>query len=214
MAREKRDWTTEEIEEKIVGKMTAVTIPVNISMKGKQSILDLGELEKILKGAELISQTDCECRKRVGNCIDPMDGCIGINDLATEMIKDCGAMQITAEEALEAMRRTYDAGLVHMAYVFEGKDEIEYICSCCSCCCHSLSAAIRFGYEDHVFSSNYVADQDEERCESCGVCVERCHFKARALVDGSLEYSQDACFGCGLCVEICPEGAISMVERV
>ncbi len=213
MAQEKKDWTREELEKDTVGKMTAVTIPVDISIRGRQRILDLSELEKILRSATVISQTECGCRKKVGNCINPMDGCIGINDLATEMIEESDAKQITVEEALEAMKRTYDAGLVHMAYVFEGKDEIEYICSCCSCCCHSLSAAIRFGYEDHVFSSEYVANQDKDKCESCGICVDRCQFKARALTDGNLEFWQDKCFGCGLCVKTCPEEAISLVER-
>lgn len=211
--RQTNDWTREELEEDIIGKMTAVPIPVNISISGKQRILDLSELKKILKSATAISQAECGCRKKVGNCIDPMDGCLGINDLAIEMIGRNTARQITVEEALEAMKRTHDAGLVHMAYVFEGKDEIEYVCSCCSCCCHSLSAAIRFGYEDHVFSSKYVADQNEDICKSCGSCVERCQFKARRLTDGNLEFWQDRCFGCGLCVDICPEEAISLVER-
>jgi NAD-dependent dihydropyrimidine dehydrogenase PreA subunit len=213
MARKTGDWTRKELEDSIVSKMTAITLPVNISMRGKQTVLDMSELEKILRSAKLISQSNCECRTRVGNCTDPMDGCIGINDMATEMIEDCDAKQITADEALEAMRRTYDAGLVHMAYVFESKDEVEYICSCCSCCCHSLSAAIRFGYEDHVFGSRYVAEQDGDRCESCGICVDRCQFRARTLKDGELEFRQEECFGCGLCVETCPEEAISMVER-
>jgi ferredoxin len=213
MTAEKKDWTREELEEHTVGKMTAVAIPVNISMVGTQRILDLSELEDILGSATVISQEECGCRKRVGNCIDPMDGCLGINDLAIELIEKDNAKQITLKQALEAMQRTYDAGFVHMAYTFEGKDEIEYICSCCSCCCHSLSAAIRFGYEDHVFSSKYVADQDDNKCISCGTCVDRCQFKARTLPDDDLEFLQDKCFGCGLCIDTCPEEAISLVER-
>jgi ferredoxin len=213
MTRKKGDWTREELEKDIIGKMTAVAIPVDISIRSKQRILDLSELEKILKSATAISQAECGCREKVGNCIDPMDGCLGVNDLAIEMIEEGDAKQITVEEALEAMKRTYEAGLVHMAYVFEGKDKVEYICSCCRCCCHSLSAAIRFGYEDHVFSSNYLAEQNEGKCKSCGTCVERCQFEARALIDGDLEFSQDKCFGCGLCVRTCPEEAISLVER-
>ena len=213
MAQEKRDWTQEELEKHTVGKMTAVTIPVNISMSGKQAIVGFDELEKILSGARRISQAECECRRRVGGCIDPMDGCLGIDSLADEMIESGDAREITLHEALEAMKRTYDAGFVHMAYTFEGKDSIEYICSCCSCCCHSLGAALRFGYEDHVFSSKYLAVQDADRCEACGVCVDRCQFDARSIVDGELQYEQDMCFGCGLCIKTCPEEAIDFVGR-
>lgn len=213
MTQEKKDWAREELEKDIVDKMTAVPIPTKIYTKGKQRLLDFSELEKILKNATVISQLECGCRKRMGNCIDPMDGCLGIDDIAIEMIEKHNAKQITVGEALEAMTRTYDAGLVHMAYRFEGKDKIEYICSCCSCCCHSLSAAVRFGYENHVFSSKYMADQNEDKCKSCGACVKRCQFKARTLIDSKLEFKQDKCFGCGLCVRTCPEEAISFVER-
>ncbi len=213
MTKEKRDWTREELEKHTVGKMTAVPIPVNIGFVGTQMILDFSELEGILRSAKVISQGECGCRKRVGKCIEPMDGCIGINDLAIELIESKEAKQITLEEALEAMKRTYEAGLVHMAYTFTGKEEIQYVCSCCSCCCHSLSAAIRFGYENHVFSSEYVAEQNQEKCASCGTCVDRCQFRARTLVDDNLEFLQERCFGCGLCVRTCPEDAITLIER-
>ncbi len=213
MMKGKRDWTREELEKHTVGKMTAVPIPVNIAFAGTQKILDFGELEDILRSASVISQGECGCRKRVGRCIEPMDGCIGINDLATELIEKKEAKQITLEEALQAMKRTYEAGLVHMAYTFTGKESVEYVCSCCSCCCHSLSAAIRFGYDNHVFSSNYVGEQDQDKCISCGTCVDRCQFKARTLEDDRLEFIQEKCFGCGLCVRTCPEEAISLVDR-
>lgn len=209
----KKDWTKEELEKKYVGKMTAVTIPVNVSFSGSQKILDMKEIEEILRNAEVISQTDCYCRKRMGNCIEPMDGCLTLDEEALQDIKNGDAKRITVEEAISAMKRTYDAGLVHLAYTDEGKDKISIICSCCSCCCHSLSAAVRFGYSDHVFSSKFIATQDSEKCEDCGVCVDRCQFGARELMGDELVYSKDKCFGCGLCVELCPEDAIEMVER-
>ena len=207
------DWTREELEKDYVDKMKAVTIPINVSFSGKQRILEMKELEEILKNAEVIAQSDCYCRKRMGNCIEPMDGCLTLNEEAIEDIKSGDAKRITVEEALSAMKRTYDAGLVHMVYIFKETNEIQWICSCCSCCCHSLSAALRFGYSDHVFSSKYIATQDSEACESCGLCVDRCQFMAREMVDDVLVFDKEKCFGCGLCVETCPEDAIEMVER-
>jgi len=213
MTKKKKDWTREELEKYTVGKMTAVSIPANVSLRGKQRILDLSELERILSNATTMSQTEYGCRKKMGNCIEPMDGCIGIDDLAKEMIEKNNAKQIIVEEALEALERTYDAGLVHMAYTFTGKDKIEYICSCCSCCCHSLSAALRFGYKNHVFSSKYIAIQNEDKCISCGVCVDRCQFMARTLINDNLEYDPDMCYGCGVCLKTCTENAISLLEK-
>lgn len=207
------DWSREELEKDYIGKMTAVTIPVNVSFSGKQKILEMGELEEILRNAEVIAQEECYCRLRMGNCIEPMDGCLSLDDEARIAIEKDGAKEIRVEEALAAMRRTFDAGLVHMAYTDEGKDIPNIICSCCSCCCHSLSAALRFGYSDHVFSSDFTASQDPEKCTGCGTCVDRCQFSARELIGGELIFHEDRCFGCGLCVPTCTEDAIVMEER-
>jgi NAD-dependent dihydropyrimidine dehydrogenase PreA subunit len=209
----RNDWTREELEEHYVGKMKAVTIPVNVTFSGKHRILEMGELEEILGNADVIAQTDCYCRERIGNCIEPMDGCLTLDDEAIQDIERGDAKRISLEEALTAMKRTYDAGLVHMAYTDEGKDSVGIICSCCSCCCHSLSAALRFGYSDHVFGSKYIAVQDSEKCSSCGSCVDRCQFGARGFVDDELVYNIDSCFGCGVCLDTCPEDAIHLIKR-
>lgn len=209
----KKDWTREELEKDYVGKMKAFTLPVNISFSGKQKILAMKELEELLRNADVIAQEDCYCRKKMENCIEPMDGCLSLDEEAIEIMEIENAKQISVDEALESMRRTHDAGFVHMAYIFEGKDKVGVICSCCSCCCHSLSASVRFGYEDHVFSSDFIATQDSEKCADCGICVNRCQFKAREMVDDELVYSQEKCFGCGVCLDTCPEGAIELVKR-
>lgn len=189
-----QDWTREELENDILGKMQAVTIPVNISFKGGQKVLDLTQAEDILRKAEIISQEECWCRQNRGNCIEPMDGCLSLNDEARETIGKGRGSSITVEEALGALRRTHDAGLVHMAYTFTGKDSIGVICSCCSCCCHSLSAAVRFGYQEHIFGSEKIAKQNREACTECGMCVERCQFGARSIkenADQDLQHKEE-----------------------
>ena len=90
----KKDWTREELEKSYVGRMQAVTIPVNITIEGKQRIVEMAELENILRDAEVITQSECYCREKMGNCIEPMDGCLSINDAAREDIK-AGAKQIS-----------------------------------------------------------------------------------------------------------------------
>jgi len=209
----KKDWTREELEKGYIGKMKAVTIPVNISFKGKQKIIDMSELEELLRKAEVLSKHECYCRKTMGNCIEPMDGCISIDDEAMESIEKHGHAKITVEEALQSMKRTYDAGLVHMGYTFSGKDKVGIVCSCCSCCCHSLSAAVRFGYTNHAFSSKFIASQNSENCQNCGICVNRCQFQAREIVDDLLVFNKEKCFGCGVCLKTCPESAIELVKR-
>ncbi len=207
------DWTREYLEKHIVSRMTAETIPVNMSFRGKQKILDMGEMERLLRKARVIAQQECDCRKKLGNCIEPMDGCLCLDNEAEEMIEKYLARRITVEQALEALGRTSDAGFVHMAYTFEGQEDVGIICSCCTCCCHSLSAALRFGYQDHVMESKLIAVQDDGKCTDCGKCAARCHFGSREMMDGKMVFRRDRCFGCGLCVITCPGEAISMEKR-
>lgn len=209
----KKDWTREYLEKNIVGKTKGVTIPVNISFDGKQKILDMSELEGILRSAKVIAQDECYCRKELGNCIEPMDGCLYIDENGIRAIEKGSARRISVEDALQAMERTYDAGLVHMVYTEEGESNVDQICSCCSCCCHVLSASIRFGYSPHVFSSKFITTHDSTKCKNCGICVERCQFNARELDDGNLVFHKEKCFGCGLCLRTCPQEAIAMRER-
>jgi len=207
-----KDWTREELELEIIGKMRPITLPVNVAINGKQKIFSMKELEAILDAAKLISKQECSCRAKMKNCIEPMDGCLSFDECAEEEIK-AGARKITKTEALAVMRRTHEAGLVHVAYVFEGKEKPDKVCSCCSCCCHSLSAVVRFGYTGHVVDSGYVARQDEEKCIDCGACIDRCQFKAREMKEGRLAYDSSRCFGCGVCIDACGTGAIGLARR-
>jgi len=210
---EKNDWTKEELEKEYVNTMTAVTVPVNIHIEGQQQILDLSEMKKILRGAKLISLEECECRKKLKKCDAPLDVCIGLDKEAEEQIKKGLAKKASLEEALEALERSHTAGLVHVAFTFKEHKKPEIVCSCCSCCCHSLSALIRFGMAEAVVASKYIAVNDLKTCINCGVCVERCQFKARHLENDKLVYDAAKCFGCGVCVSTCPTKSISLVKR-
>lgn len=193
--------------------MTAVTIPVDITLKGTQQILGLTEMEKILCEAKVISLGDCGCRKRVKMCDAPLDVCIELNENAEDMIKRGMAKQVSLEEALDALKRSHDAGLVHIAYTFKDSEKPDIICSCCSCCCHSMSALVRFGMPKAVVASNYIAVHNPETCINCGVCVKRCQFKARTLENGKLMFNATRCFGCGVCTSTCPTKSTSLVKR-
>jgi Pyruvate/2-oxoacid:ferredoxin oxidoreductase delta subunit len=207
------DWTEEELEREYVSKMTAVTIPVNIRIKGQHRILDLSEMKKIITESRLISLGKCGCRKDMKRCNAPLDVCISLDKEAEDMIEKGLAKKANLEEVLKALERSHTAGLVHIAYTFEGNEKPDVVCSCCSCCCHSMSALVRFGIPDAVVMSNYVAVNNQEACTNCGTCVGRCQFKARRLENGKLTYNRDRCFGCGVCVSTCPTKSISLVKR-
>jgi Pyruvate/2-oxoacid:ferredoxin oxidoreductase delta subunit len=213
LGQEEDDWTSEELQREYVDKMTAVAIPVNITIHGQQTILDLSTIENLLREAEIITLQDCSCRTKWHKCDAPIDVCISLDDEARDALK-FGARRISLAQALVALQCSHHAGLVHMAFTFKDKEKPEVICSCCSCCCHSLSALVRFGMPEAVVASQYIAQQNSDTCSNCGTCVKRCQFKSRQLdSQGKLVFNSTKCFGCGLCVSTCPTKSITLVRR-
>jgi ferredoxin len=203
------DWSEKELHEKAEA-MVAVTVPVNLRVEGKQRILDLVAAEKLLRSARVISLGNCGCRTRMKRCDAPLDVCLCMDKEAEDLISNGDAKAISVGEALGVLRRSHEAGLVHLTFTNRGDLKPWVICSCCSCCCHALSSIVRFNIPEALTESERVASQDKEKCNDCGICVDRCQFHARRMVDGKLMFERAKCFGCGLCVTACPTEAISL----
>jgi NAD-dependent dihydropyrimidine dehydrogenase PreA subunit len=211
-----RSYEASEVVE-AVDHHTARTIPVQVSIDAKQTILSMPEMEVLLSRASQIALGPCECRDKQKNCDAPVEVCLSVGKWAMEeMLAHEGWRIVTLEEALDALRRSHEAGLVHLAYR-QRDQEISQICSCCSCCCWFLIALKRFDYHDAIVESAYAATYDPTLCSACGVCVERCQFdawtKGQATSGNGVSFDPARCFGCGVCVSSCPTGAISFVER-
>jgi ferredoxin len=193
----------------------AITIPVNTLIEADHKVFDLSEVEKILRSANRITVHDCGCRTEYDNCESPRDVCISLDEEADYALNQgtCNVKEIDIEEALGVLRRSHEAGLVHMAYVFKDEENPGLICSCCSCCCHTLGGLLRYGIHTQVLSSKLISFDDSDSCINCGECIQRCVFNARKLSENKLIYEETKCMGCGLCVSICPTKAISMIPR-
>ena len=211
------DWTFEELEEGAGDWKSAVAIPVNVVIEAEHRVLSFERVKEYLVEADKIVRLDCFCREKRHNCGAPVDVCVYLNDRA-DLARSSGEQlyrnprEATVDEALEALERSHEAGLIHMAYAYK-EDEINVICSCCSCCCEALSTVLRFGLAPHLLSSGTVSVTDVSRCDDCGDCVVRCHFGAREMVGGVMVFNPEMCFGCGLCVSGCPPDAISLVDK-
>lgn len=59
-----------------------------------------------------------------------------------------------------------------------------------------------------------IINIDENKCDSCGLCVPNCHEGALQIIDGKARLiSELFCDGLGACIGYCPQGAITIEER-
>jgi hypothetical protein len=191
-----------------------ITLPVNVKIEADHTVYDLSEAKAILGKARRIVMGDCPCRTEHHNCDAPIDVCLSLDDQADISLSHGGNNhEVTLDEALAILKRSHEAGLVHMAYVAKGADKPKILCSCCGCCCNTLAPMIKKGTYPLILTSKLIAEDNHDKCTACGVCVDRCIFRTRKLVDGELVYDPSHCMGCGVCVSTCTTGTISMVPR-
>jgi len=187
-------------------------IPIEQAIEAKQWVIPTQKAVEILREAESFAFTDCGCRLAFRRCSKPIDTCLLIGKYAGLNVEKGLARRISLEEAEQVLKKANEHGLVHLTIYMPGQG-VFALCSCCDCCCHDLQIMKRFGRPDFIARSDYVAETDLDKCSNCGVCVDRCVFEARTMVDQSLQYDSKKCFGCGLCVTTCSTGATDLVER-
>jgi predicted molibdopterin-dependent oxidoreductase YjgC len=87
-------------------------------------------------------------------------------------IKRGTGREVTREEAWEILRRSEEAGLVHVTD--NRADGGHIICNCCSCCCIVLPVIIRAKKRVLLAPSRFLPDVDTAKCTLCEVCLEVC----------------------------------------
>ncbi|MDM7998922.1 MAG: 4Fe-4S binding protein, partial [Dehalococcoidia bacterium] len=122
------------------------------------------------------------------------------------------ARQVARQEALDAVRRSEEAGLVHMTN--NSQDRLNLICNCCPCCCTILRGLTQLNIPHAFAVSRWQAQVDADLCNACGICEdERCPVKAIKVTGSVAEVDPDRCIGCGLCVTGCDIEAVHLVPR-
>jgi ferredoxin len=118
---------------------------------------------------------------------------------------------LTQMEAMHTLHRAAEAGLVHS--VSNSREELYYICNCCTCSCGILRGMAELGIANVVASSAFVNQVDDALCSGCEDCISSCQFDALAM-DGLLaKVDAVRCVGCGVCVIACSTGALGLVRR-
>ncbi|HOX28821.1 MAG TPA: 4Fe-4S binding protein [bacterium] len=187
-------------------------IPIKKSVDTTQKVFNFEETEKIIRASGTIAIADCACRKAVGKCSAPLDVCMMFNVMADYLIEKNMARKATLKEAVKALERAEDAGLVHTTA--NSKPPIQIICNCCSCCCMSLWGVTNLGKAAGSVSSNFSAlVQDESVCIKCGMCAKVCPMGAITVTEDLTAVNTGKCIGCGLCAHKCPTGAMVLSRK-
>jgi Pyruvate/2-oxoacid:ferredoxin oxidoreductase delta subunit len=128
---------------------------------------------------------------------------------------DEGLESLGREEAIRQMQGMEDHGAVHTIWTMI-TPFIGAVCNCAARDCIAMRTLSGTGVET-MARAEYVAVVDEDLCEGCGLCVERCQFAAidsyRRSGRSVSRIDKQRCFGCGLCRNVCGPGAIELVRR-
>jgi len=192
-------------------KLVRLDRPVNTEVSEKVLPYTLAR-EIVLTNPDKIVLLECPCRAGMENPCAPLDVCILIGDpFGTFMLEHHPdkTREISADEAVRILKAENARG--HVAHAFFKElmlNRFYAICNCCSCCCGAMKA--QRGGVHMLCSSGYLAEVDEEKCKVCGICAEKCQFKAIGYRKGHAFVRAKRCMGCGVCVEACAKDALSL----
>ena len=193
----------------------ARVISVDEKVPGESVVQTYDKLLPYLEKTEDFALAACHCRhvsELLGNpCSKPKDVCIAMGPGAKYLAEYGIAKRITRQEALDALKRAEDAGLVHMTS--NTGNQINFICNCCSCHCDILKSFKRSPEYSRGAKSSFIAEVQADSCVGCGDCLSRCPVEAISMLDDTAGVDKKSCIGCGLCVSTCPTGAIVLQTR-
>jgi len=197
------------------GPQVMQVIPIEKQIPVKQEALTYEQVSGIVEKARSFMVNECICKKKQGilgkPCDRPMDVCMAMDPEPDAFENNrWGGRIISKAEAYEVLRKSEEAGLVHMTGNVESGHW--YICNCCGCCC-GLLRSINMGLTN-VVNSYYYAEIDAEACDVCGICADdRCQVGAIEKEEETYRVINGKCIGCGLCATTCPSEAIRLVRK-
>jgi len=176
-------------------------------------------LKDLVKSADAIAVIPCTCRRSMRRCHAPLHNCVLFNRGAEYAIGRGAGRRISVDEAMAIFAESEKLGLVH-TWPFFASPHLNEVCNCCIDCCGIFDAGLKYGTIDRILEKAHVqANVNQEDCNGCQDCVERCFFGAIEMQKSpsskklKAAVKADKCFGCGACVLGCDVSAIAMKLR-
>jgi Pyruvate/2-oxoacid:ferredoxin oxidoreductase delta subunit/DNA-binding transcriptional ArsR family regulator len=190
----------------------ARVIPIQEEVENEPQVLTYEKVYQLIDEAEVLGLAHCACRTAFANCDAPLEACMLFDDTCRYLVDRGFARYISKEEMKQKLKEFDELGLVHN--VNNSQDKLQFICNCCSCCCGFLRSIIELKIPNFLATSGFLASVDEELCNGCAVCEDRCPMDAIELVDEVARVDTDRCIGCALCATGCDTEAVEMVRRI
>jgi len=183
-------------------------------------VIPLQDMEKIVDFAGPLGLIGCICRLMYAGIEERGEHgftCMGngVGMLKWERWPERykhGVYFINREETKQWLRDLNKRGMFHSIMLFDERF-IGGICNCDYPMCDSNQWRLDHG--SNMLKGHYVAVVDEDICNGCSICAQRCQWGALKInvTNGKANIDQFRCFGCGLCETACPRGAISLADR-
>jgi Pyruvate/2-oxoacid:ferredoxin oxidoreductase delta subunit len=192
-------------------------IPVGKAVKPElQAVFPVQMMEEVIAKARRIAVAHCPCRvsyRLAGRgCEHPLEVCLKFDELADFVIERGLARELSKEEALEVIRQTEEAGLVH--FVDNAEGEIKHNCNCCGCACWNVGNIRRRKIpRDAIMATYFMRGTEQDSCTECGECAALCPVEAVQMSEGGPVIDQAWCIGCGVCATVCPSEAVILFRR-
>jgi len=192
-------------------------ITVNRTIQAGSRVHTYDQVRTVIERSDYIAVSTCYCRHEAqlrGEEIHgmPLDVCMQFGMSAQFSVERLGARKVTKEEAMDVLKRSEEAGLIHMSQ--NTMEDIDFLCNCDRWHCVAVKAALGKSRPGLFFNSGFDPCIDPDVCTACETCIDRCPPEAMTMGEDSLpKVDPDRCFGCAVCATGCPSGAISMVNK-
>jgi len=192
-------------------------IPVEESVNITHDIANYDELKDLIEVSDgPFCVVNCICRQAMGMIGKPCqvtsreETCMAIGNMASQYIEFGWGREISKEEAFNVLRKNQEEGLVLQP---GNAKRIDFLCSCCGCCCESLQAFKILPNPADFIHTNYYAEVNPDECIGCGTCIDVCPMNALSLEEEISSVNLKRCIGCGNCVTKCPSEALTLIKK-